>query len=144
MRKAVWLAAFCAMAISKPANADETGLAGMHDWRKEGARTCLSGHFHDGTGKGQNRKAAEARAVASWSSFTVLEYGTTWGSYALAANKKMDCTQNGASLWSCEVSARPCKTAERIVAPAKRAPARTASSPRKQPAAASGLTFAGR
>jgi hypothetical protein len=101
-------AAFLTVAFS-PAQADETGLASIHDWRAEGGRTCMSDHFHDGSGNGATRKAAEAAAVSSWVSFTVLEYGSHWGSYALAGSKKMDCSETGASAWSCSVTARPCK-----------------------------------
>lgn len=139
MKKIVWLAAaFCTMSAITTAAADETGLAGIHDWRKEGARTCLSDHFHDGAGVGPNRKAAEANAIASWSSFTVLEYGTNWGAYGLAASKKMDCTQDFASQWSCDVTARPCKGAQRVVSPAKRGGA--AGSQARKPAKPSSLT----
>jgi hypothetical protein len=90
------------------ARADDTGLAGIHDWRKESGRTCLSGHYHDGAGTGETRKAAEAKAIASWTEFTVLEYGTVWGSYKLAAGKQMNCTAKGAKEWSCALTARPC------------------------------------
>ena len=109
MRKAVLLIALATGAVPLTAIADETGFASIHNWRKEGDRICLSNHFHDGTGKGQHRKAAEVNAVASWASFTILEYGTTWGLYALAANKKITCAPNGGTSWFCDVTARPCK-----------------------------------
>jgi hypothetical protein len=96
-------------AFSTAASADETGLASIHDWRKEGGRVCMSEHFHDGAGSGDSRKAAEASAIASWVSFTVLEYGTDWGSYAIAGSKKVDCSETGAKSWSCSLVARPCK-----------------------------------
>ena len=109
--KEILLSSVLLVAAAIAARADETGLASIHDWRKEGGKICMSDHFHDGAGGGETRKAAEASAVASWSSFTVLEYGTTWGSYALSGSKKMDCSQRGASEWSCAVTSRPCRPA---------------------------------
>jgi hypothetical protein len=109
MKTILLLAATSLVIASAAASADETGLASIHDWRKEGGRTCMSDHFHDGAGNGDSRKAAEAAAISSWVSFTVFEYGTTWGSYNLAGSKKMDCTENGSKAWSCAVSARACK-----------------------------------
>jgi hypothetical protein len=109
MKKVFLLAAASLVLASASASADESGLASIHDWRKEAGRTCMSDHFHDGAGNGDNRKAAEAAAISSWRSFTVLEYGTDWGSYNLAGSKKMDCSETGSKSWSCSVSARPCK-----------------------------------
>jgi hypothetical protein len=109
MTKELLLGSVLLVAAAISARADETGLAGIHDWRKEAGKTCLSDHFHDGAGSGGTRKDAEAKAIASWQSFTVFEYGTTWGSYKLAGSKKMDCNQQGATEWSCAVSARACK-----------------------------------
>lgn len=97
---------FCA---AMPAQAQETGLASIHEWRKEsGRRLCMSDHFHDGAGNGKSRKQAEDAAKRSWISFTVFEYGPAWGQYALAGSKKLDCSQ-GANGWSCATTARPCK-----------------------------------
>ncbi len=97
-------AAFCA-------RAGETGLASIHEWRREAGKICMSGHFHDGAGTGKTRKEAEAKAIGSWVSFTDLEYGSTWASYNLSSSKKMECTQNGSQEWSCSVSSRPCRPA---------------------------------
>ncbi|WP_176427209.1 MULTISPECIES: hypothetical protein [Rhodomicrobium] len=92
-----------------PAKADETGLASIHEWKKEsGRRICMAEHFHDGAGSGKTRKEAEAAAKASWASFTAFEYGSNWGRYDLAASKKLDCVQN-ANGWSCATTARACK-----------------------------------
>lgn len=101
----------CAFLIATPVAAQtaETGLATIHDWRNEAGRVCMSAHSHDGSGNGQTRKAAEASAVASWSSFTVFEYGRAWGNYALSGSKKMACNQGGKAQFSCDVTARPCK-----------------------------------
>jgi hypothetical protein len=109
MKKGFLLAAVMLVSLGAPARADETGLAGIHDWRSERGLTCLSDHFHDGAGSGETRKAAEARAIASWASFTILEYGTDWGSYSLAGSKKMECSETGAKSWSCATTARACK-----------------------------------
>ncbi len=97
------------VAAAIAARADDTGLASIHDLRRESGRVCMSDHFHDGSGTGETRKAAEAKAVASWIDFTVLEYGTDWGSYQLSASKKMDCKDLGAKEWSCAVTSRPCR-----------------------------------
>jgi hypothetical protein len=80
----------------------------------------MSDHFHDGAGSGDSKKAAEAKAIASWADFTIFEYGTDWGSYALAGSKKMDCSETGAKSWSCSVTARACKKAGRVAAKKKK------------------------
>lgn len=92
-----------------PAQADETGLASIHEWRREGGRICMSEHFHSGSGSGPTKKAAESEAVASWVSFTVFEYGTIWGSFQRAASKGVACKPKG-DRWQCDVEARPCRT----------------------------------
>lgn len=94
--------------LTPAVKANETGLASIHDWRREGGRTCMSDHFHYGSGKGPTRKKAEAAAISSWASFTDLEYGSSWARYSLAAGKAMSCLQSSES-WNCDVRARPCK-----------------------------------
>jgi hypothetical protein len=111
MKKVFLLAATLFAAASVSAHAEDDGLATIHEWRKEGGRICMSDHFHDGSGNGQTRKAAEASAVSSWASFTAFEYSNRWASYALAGSRKMDCSQNGGDSWTCNVTARPCKPA---------------------------------
>jgi hypothetical protein len=88
--------------------ADETGVAGMHDWVKVGRKTCMADHFHDGSGSGATRRQAEAAAISAWSSFTAWEYGTSWGRYSIAVNKTMRCS-GGARNYTCSISARPCR-----------------------------------
>jgi len=96
-------------AVAPVAVAEETGLAGIHEQRREGNRICMSSHFHNGSSAGQNtRKLAEAAAARDWAGFTAWEYGLAWGSYRLAASKSMQCDQSGAA-WGCKVEARPCK-----------------------------------
>jgi hypothetical protein len=109
MMKEVLLGSMLLAATAISVRADDTGLASIHDWRREGGRVCMSDHFHDGAGTGDSRKAAEASAIGSWASFTILEYGTDWGSYQLSASKNMDCSEKGSKEWSCAVTARPCK-----------------------------------
>lgn len=94
--------------IATGASASETGFAGIHNWRREAGKTCLVDHFHYGSGTGSSQKAAQASAIAAWSSFTVLEYGSTWGRYTLAAGRVMNCGQSGGS-WTCNIRARACK-----------------------------------
>lgn len=111
MTKQLALFAMMMIGAASAAKADDTGFASIHDWRNEpGRRVCMSDHFHDGSGTGQTQKEAEAAARSSWASFTILEYGTDWGSYALSASQKMDCNSS-AGTWSCQTSARPCKKA---------------------------------
>lgn len=90
------------------ASADDTGLASIHAWRKERGRTCMIDHFHYGSGTGPTKRTAEKAALDSWTSFTVFEYGTDWGSYNRAGSRIMECQQRG-SLWLCNVQARPCR-----------------------------------
>jgi hypothetical protein len=102
------LAVAALMGAGAPLQAEETGVAGIHTWVKVGGKTCLADHFHSGTGNGKTRSLAEKAAIQSWADFTAWEYGSTWGRYALAASKKMNCDQGEG--WSCFVEARPCKS----------------------------------
>jgi len=109
MKIATWTFVGLSAALSiNGASAAETGFAGIHEWRKEGGKTCMVDHFHYSSGTGSSRKTAQGSAVASWSSFTGFEYGSSWGRYTLAASKVMDCGQSGGG-WSCSIRARPCK-----------------------------------
>ncbi len=109
MKIATWTVIGFSAALSTTAvNASETGFAGIHDWRKEAGKTCLVDHFHYGSGTGSTKKAALGNAIASWSSFTVLEYGSTWGRYTLAAGKVTNCGQTGGG-WTSNIRARACK-----------------------------------
>ena len=117
------LIAMILIGAAPAAKADDSGLASIHDWKTEpGRRVCMSDHFHDGSGTGATRKEAEAAARSSWVSFTIFEYGTDWGSYALAASQKMECGNASGQTWSCAASARPCRrhTGARMVKAAKR------------------------
>lgn len=95
---------------SLPAQADDTGLAAaIHDLKREGGKLCQDGHFHTGNSAAVgSKKAAMAQAIASWQSFTAMEYGSDWASYRMSGSKTANCSV-GASGWSCEVQGRPCK-----------------------------------
>ncbi|MCB1513769.1 MAG: hypothetical protein H6876_02485 [Hyphomicrobiaceae bacterium] len=97
-----------------PALADDNGLAAaIHDIKREGSKLCQDGHFHTGTSAAEgSKKSAMAQAIASWQSFTALEYGTDWAYYRFAGSKSANCT-SGSSGWSCEVQGRPCKVLSR-------------------------------
>jgi hypothetical protein len=89
--------------------ADETGLASIHAWRREGGRICMSDHWHFGSsGVQYSKRAAQRAAIRSWQDFTDLEYGSTWARYRRAAGRKMTCSP-AVRGWSCDVQARPCK-----------------------------------
>lgn len=82
----------------------------MHDARVERGFVCYSDHFHYGSSGNQpSRRAAEASAIGSWSSFVDLEYGSAWANFRKAGSKKMSCTQ-GSGGWDCTVEARPCRS----------------------------------
>ncbi len=116
MTKITFLMAILIVSFAFTANADETGLASIHDTRHEsGRRICMSDHFHDGNGSGKTRTHAEQAAEKSWAEFTAFEYGAAWGSYQLAESKSTNCAEM-ANQWTCVVAARPCK---RYVKPAK-------------------------
>jgi hypothetical protein len=84
-------------------------LVGLHELRREGKKTCMVGHSHNGSSYGlRSRNQAEAVALRNWSEFTALEYGGHWGSPSLASDKAMKCSM-GASGWNCDFDARPCK-----------------------------------
>ena len=102
--------AVAAVMPALPAVADDTGLAtSLHDVRREGKRTCMSDHFHHGSGSTYaDKKRATADAIDSWQGFTAAEYGTDWARFANAGSKKISCSPNSSG-WSCSVEARPCK-----------------------------------
>lgn len=86
-----------------------SGLAAMHDMRREGGRLCFSEHFHYGSSNGEkSAKAAQAAAIASWSDFVIFEYDPSWASFTKSASKDIKCSQ-GSGGWGCDVSSRPCK-----------------------------------
>ena len=90
------------------ATAAESGMAGIHSWRKVGKKTCLVGHNHDGSGSGPTPKAAEAEAIRAWVSFTDLEYGDSWADWRLAIEKAIRCDRSASGV-SCQLVATPCR-----------------------------------
>lgn len=104
------IAATAGTAIGIPmVSADETGLATMHEWRRERGRLCMTDHWHYGSsGSQRSRATAQRAAIRSWVDFTNLEYGTTWARWGRAASKRMTCSRSGTG-WNCDVEARPCK-----------------------------------
>jgi hypothetical protein len=88
--------------------AQETGIAEIHQWVKIGRKTCMLDHFHDGSGSGSTRAEAERAAIKAWAEFTAWEYGTPWGRYSIAASRKADCSRSSGG-WTCAVQARPCR-----------------------------------
>jgi len=90
------------------AQAQDAGLAGLHDWVRVGGKTCMADHFHDGSGNGPTRAAAQAAAIRAWVDFTAWEYGSRWGSYANALSKTVSCS-GAPGNYHCSVSARPCR-----------------------------------
>jgi hypothetical protein len=96
-------------ATACPVMADDTGLAILHDLRREGGRNCFLDHYHYGNSSGvPNRKKAEIVAISSWSDFVDFEYGSDWARYSRAASKSVKCEQTGSG-WACSIEARPCK-----------------------------------
>lgn len=90
------------------ATAQETGLADMHAWVRVGGRTCMLDHYHDGSGSGPTRAAAQRAAIQAWIDFTAWEYGNRWGSWNASIAKRMSCSGSAGS-YSCSVSSRPCR-----------------------------------
>jgi hypothetical protein len=101
------LASGVLLAMAGIAEAEETGVAGIHSWVKVGRKTCMLDHFHYGNGSGATRPQAQREAVQAWADFTAWEYGSVWGRYSIAASKKMTCSQSES--WKCDVEARPCR-----------------------------------
>lgn len=86
----------------------QDGLAGMHTWVRVGGKTCMLDHFHDGSGSGRTRAAAERAAIQSWSDFTAWEYSPRWGRFSAAVSKSVNCSRSSSG-FTCNVSARPCR-----------------------------------
>lgn len=105
------LAVATLFACAAPALADDTGVAAIHEQRREGGRTCFVDHYHYGSSAGlSSKKAALAAGIKSWADFTDFEYGSDWARWSRAAEKSAKCSQAGiGGSWSCDLSARPCR-----------------------------------
>ena len=102
-------ALFGALWVPLPAaQAQETGLAAMHSWVPVGRKTCMATHFHDGSGTGKTQKEAERVAIRVWESFTIWEYGPPWGRWANSESKKTTCSRDTQSVFTCQITSRPC------------------------------------
>ena len=53
----------CAILVAAPVSADETGLAGIHSFRRESGRTCFADHWHTWSGGVQKTKPAALAAA---------------------------------------------------------------------------------
>lgn len=81
-------------------------------WTEEAyAKSCKTGHFHNGYSgqiKGSKSKAQKA-ALKGWASFTQWEYGPAWASWSRADKKNLSCDRLGSKTWHCFAKATPCK-----------------------------------
>ncbi len=96
------------IATINSAVANDTGLAGMHDWRSERGKTCMVDHFHTGVGEGRSKTLARSAAVKDWQAFTAWEYGTSWANFRRAASRGVNFTKTETG-WQASVIGRACK-----------------------------------
>lgn len=111
MKTAFACAGLLALVLAAPAGpalAQGTGLDALHDKVRVGGRICMADHFHDGSGSGPTRAAAQRAAIQAWIDFTAWEYGRRWGSFAASLSKRVSCS-GGPGNYSCNVSSRPCR-----------------------------------
>jgi len=108
----VLIATVLVLVGSSGALANQTGLAGMHEWTKERGRTCMKSHYHSGAGSGPTKRAARRAAIRSWREFTAWEYGTDWASFRRAASRGISYRKTSSG-WSASVRARPCVSRRR-------------------------------
>ena len=101
------------LAAAAGAAADETSLAGMHEWRKERGIMCFADHFHSGTGEGATKAAAQKAAIKAWQEFTAFEYGTDWAYFKHAGSRGITYAK-AANGWSASVEGRPCNFKRRL------------------------------
>ncbi len=101
------MAAGFGMVIGLPlATAQQT----LHDEVRVGKFSCMTDHYHFGSSKGMtSKKAAEAEAIASWSSFVDFEYGSAYASWKASVGKSVDCANDSSGLWGCTISSRVCR-----------------------------------
>lgn len=105
-----------------PMTALALDLTNLHDKEtviKGDARyQCFVSHEHSGVGKHtHSKKLALREAASAWQSFTVWEYGKTWGMWKNATDKRIRCSygqdvfasDSGSTEWRCEVFAKACR-----------------------------------
>ena len=90
------------------APASAQGLSDLHTKVRVGNKICFADHYHDGSGSGASRKAAEVEAIKSWQGFTGWEYGAAWGNFRNAEGRSVKCDQ-ASGTWTCQVQARACR-----------------------------------
>ncbi len=100
------------LTLAATSSSAQEGLANLHSWTRIGNRICFADHFHNGTGSGPSQKHAMAAAIQDWAGFTGWEYGAHWAVWAMAETKRANCRPSG-NTWTCEIEARPCKSARR-------------------------------
>lgn len=93
------------------AQADDTGVSIIHPLVRIGGRTCFDGHYHYGTGTSKKSRAEAMRAsIRAWQEFTAFEYGSDWARYSRAARKRVGCSKESSTTWSCTAEAIPCRS----------------------------------
>lgn len=101
-------AAAAVFVVAGQAQADQSGMAGMHAQYVVKGRQCFTDHTHVGTGSPmRSKKRAVSSATQDWVSFTAFEYGSSWASWRASIGKVVKCEPSGGN-WACEVQARPC------------------------------------
>ncbi|MEZ5849303.1 MAG: hypothetical protein R3D68_01465 [Hyphomicrobiaceae bacterium] len=98
------------LCLSAPAMAakNDDGVSWLHAQVRVGNKVCFVDHTHQGNSSGQaSKKAALAAAISDYQGFTGWEYGSAWGRFSLAADKRVSCS--GGPPWGCTVEARPCR-----------------------------------
>jgi hypothetical protein len=106
MRIPITVLAFALPVLASNAWAQSSSVP--HDVRKEGGKTCMSEHAHQGQGVGLTKSAARAAAVKAWIEFTNWEYGSAWASFGRSASQTTRYVKE-ATGWSAIVEGRPCK-----------------------------------
>ena len=102
------IAAVALVGGAAQALADDSGMAGIHAWRRVGDKTCFVDHSHEGSGRGSTQRTALAEAVRSWVDFTDLEYGSDWAVYGRSVEKSVACSPDAGG-FKCDISAIPCR-----------------------------------
>ena len=99
----------CAILVAAPVSADETGLAGIHSFRRESGRTCFADHWHTWSGGVQKTKpAALAAAVQGWEPASRTWNTAPTGHISRAPPRKRSVLE-ASDGFGCTVEARPCK-----------------------------------
>lgn len=80
-------------------------------------KQCKGNHVHwSKEMTAGTKKAAYAKAIQDWASFTGFEYGNKWIDFRIAKNQKVNCEKSGPSSWTCVANATPCRLTNRVQA----------------------------